>query len=212
PDAVPRKAPAKTLATIAEGAEKTRKAVEAGARTAPGKDGKDAKEPVPPLKPTRIVAFRASETLASLKETLASWFKYYDRYDPSFSWWCDAPYKKADAALEAYRKALREKVVGVKEGEDDPIVGDPVGRDFLLADLADEWIVYTPEELVAIAEREYAWCEAEAKKAAREMGLGDDWHAALEKVKNLYVEPGKQPELIRDLAREAVDWIEKRDL
>ena len=41
------------------------------------------------------------------------------------------------------------------------------------------------------------------KKAARDMGFGDDWKAALEKVKTLHVEPGKQPELIRDLAREA---------
>ncbi len=35
------------------------------------------------------------------------------------------------------------------------------------------------------------------------MGFGDDWKAAMEKVKDTYVEPGKQPELIRDLARQA---------
>ena len=62
---------------------------------------------------------------------------------------------------------------------------------------------YTPEELIAIAEREYAFSLSEAKKAAREMGFGDDWKAAMEKVKNTYVEPGKQPDLIRDLARQA---------
>ena len=61
-------------------------------------------------------------------------------------------------------------------------------------------IPYTPEELVAIAEREFAWCENEMKKASREMGFGDDWKKALEKVKTLHVEPGKQPDLIRDLA------------
>ena len=49
-------------------------------------------------------------------------------------------------------------------------------------------------------------------KASREMGFGDDWKAALEKVKTLHVEPGKQPDLIRDLAREAEDYVEKRDL
>lgn len=215
-ESVKGKEAARTLATIAEQAEKARKALDPP-KTEPGKDAardaaaaKDASKDS--ARPSKIVAFRASETLESLKETLASWFKYSDRYDPVFSWWCDAPYKKADTALEAYRKVLREKIVGVKEGEDDPIVGDPVGRDFLVADLADEWIVYTPEELISIAEREYAWCEVEAKKAAREMGLGDDWKAALEKVKNMYVEPGKQPDLIRDLAHEAIDWVEKRDL
>ena len=73
-------------------------------------------------------------------------------------------------------------------------------------------IPYTPEELVAIANKEFAWCEAEMKKAAREMGFGDDWKAALEKVKTLHVEPGKQPALIRDLALEAIAYVEDNDL
>ena len=38
-------------------------------------------------------------------------------------------------------------------------------------------IPYSPEELVEIAEREFAWCEAEMKKASKEMGFGDDWKA-----------------------------------
>jgi uncharacterized protein (DUF885 family) len=50
------------------------------------------------------------------------------------------------------------------------------------------------------------------KKASRDMGLGDDWKAAVEKVKGLYVEPGKQPDLIRDLAREAEDYVQAHDL
>jgi hypothetical protein len=50
------------------------------------------------------------------------------------------------------------------------------------------------------------------KKASREMGLGDDWRAALERVKNDYVEPGKQPALIRDLAVEAIEYMDKHDL
>ena len=73
-------------------------------------------------------------------------------------------------------------------------------------------IPYTPEELVAIAEKELAWCEAEMSKAARDLGFGDDWKKALEQVKTRYVEPGKQPALIRDLALEAIDFLEKRDL
>jgi hypothetical protein len=44
------------------------------------------------------------------------------------------------------------------------------------------------------------------------MGFGDDWKGALEKVKNSYVEPGKQPDLIRDLANEAIDFVESRGL
>ena len=44
------------------------------------------------------------------------------------------------------------------------------------------------------------------------MGFGDDWRAALEQVKQAYVPPGEQPELIRRLAREAVAFITERDL
>jgi hypothetical protein len=82
----------------------------------------------------------------------------------------------------------------------------------IVEDLAFEMIPYSPEELVKIAEREFAWCEAEMLKASRAMGMGDDWRAALEKVKMLHVEPGKQTDLVRDLAREAVAFVEQRGL
>jgi uncharacterized protein (DUF885 family) len=72
-------------------------------------------------------------------------------------------------------------------------------------------IPYTAPELIAIAEKEYAFSLSEAKKAAREMGFGDDWKAAMEKVKNTYVEPGKQPDLIRDLARQAESFFDQHD-
>ena len=42
------------------------------------------------------------------------------------------------------------------------------------------------------------------RRAAREMGYGDDWKAALEKVKTMYVEPGRQPQAMLELAQEAV--------
>jgi uncharacterized protein (DUF885 family) len=81
-----------------------------------------------------------------------------------------------------------------------------------MVELAGEMIPYTPEELIAIGEREYAWCEAEMKRASREMGFGDDWLKALEKVKTLHVPPGQQPYLIRDLAWDAIEYLERHDL
>ncbi|HEV7398024.1 MAG TPA: DUF885 family protein [Pyrinomonadaceae bacterium] len=99
-----------------------------------------------------------------------------------------------------------------RAGDTSDIVGDPIGREALLSELQFEMIPYTPEELIAIAEKDMAWCESEMKKASRELGYGDDWHKALEHVKTLYVEPGKQPELIRDLALEAIKFVDDRDL
>jgi uncharacterized protein (DUF885 family) len=99
-----------------------------------------------------------------------------------------------------------------RPGDASDIVGDPIGREALLSELRSEMIPYTPEEIIAIGEKEMAWCENEMKKASRELGYGDDWHKALEHVKNLYVEPGKQPQMIRDLALEAIKFVEDNDL
>jgi len=101
---------------------------------------------------------------------------------------------------------------GARAGSTDDIVGDPIGRGGLVSELANEMIPYTPEQLITIANKEFAWCEGEMKKASREMGFGDDWHAALEKVKTMYVEPGKQPQMIRDLALEAEKFLDDHDL
>jgi len=170
-----------------------------------------ATEPAP-LAPTRIVAYRAAKRVAELHETLDDWFRHFDGYDPLFGWWTRAPYKQFSEALDGYAKFLREKIVGIDPGKDEPIIGDPIGRDGLMAELANEEIAYTPEELIEIANREFAWCEAEWKRAAREMGCGDDWRAALAKVKQAYVEPGRQPTLVRDLALEAIRFVQERDL
>lgn len=103
-------------------------------------------------------------------------------------------------------------VAPARAGDASDIVGDPIGRDALLSELQSEMIPYTPEELIAIANKEMAWCESEMKKASRDLGSGDDWKKALEAVKNSYVEPGKQPEMIRDLALEAIKFVDDHDL
>jgi hypothetical protein len=165
---------------------------------------------------TRTVANRAADDVDDVRGVLSSWFRYYDGYDPMFSWWVKEPAQKLDSALTRYARTLRERVVGAKPGagggaNTGPIVGDPIGADGLKEDLDYEMIPYTPQELIAIAEREYAFSLAEIKAAAREMGFGDDWKAAMEKVKNSYVEPGRQPDLVRDLARQAEAFFDQHD-
>ena len=75
-----------------------------------------------------------------------------------------------------------------------------------------ELIPYTPEELIKIGETEYAWCEGEMKKYSKELGCKDDWRKAVEDVKNDFVDPGNQPQLINDLASEAIDYVKSNDL
>ena len=170
----------------------------------------DEEEPVYDL--PKPVVHRSVRTLASLEETLKSWHEFYARYDPLFTWWVEQPYGEATEALEEYRQKLREKVLGLEPDDEDTIVGDPIGREALVVELAAEMIPYTPEELIEIGRKEFAWCITELKKASREMGYGDDWKKALEHVKRLHVEPGRQTQLVRELAAEAVDFLETRDL
>ncbi len=158
------------------------------------------------------VANRAAGTLDSLRNTLKNWFNFHNGYDPIFTWWVGEPYKAVDQSLQSYAEFLKERLVGVKAGDETAIIGDPIGHEALMSELAYEMIPYTPEELVAIAEKEFAWCEAEMKRASQELGFGDDWHKALEHVKRQYVEPGKQPQLIRDLALEAINFLDDHDL
>jgi uncharacterized protein (DUF885 family) len=199
----------RTLSLLAKQIDSVRKAVEKVFATKVDTTNARVRDS---LRTARFVGFRTAGFVENLRTTLGQWYRYYSGYDPLFSWWAEDPYKKADDAFKAYTKVLRERVVGIRDGDNDPIIGDPIGAAGLAADLAHEMMPYTPERLIAIAEREYAWCEAEMKKASREMGFGDDWRKALEKVKNTYVDPGKQPDLIRDLAREAEEFVEKREL
>jgi hypothetical protein len=92
------------------------------------------------------------------------------------------------------------------------ISGRPIGTDALMIELQAENIPYTPQELINLAEKEYVWCEAEIKKASREMGFGDDWKKAIEHVKTMYVPPGQQPYAIRDLALEATDYVQNNNM
>jgi uncharacterized protein (DUF885 family) len=205
--------------------EATRRTLETNLRAEPGKV-------------KRTVANRAAQNLASLRASLRSWYSYYNLYDPLFTWWVEEPYKAVEQSLSNYGTFLTERVAGLRAVEAAPtmaattgggrvgtgrtttaragdasdIIGDPIGRAALLVELAAAMIPYTPEELIAIGWKELDWCQQEMKKAARELGFGDDWHTALEHVKNKYVEPGKQPELIKNLALEAIEYVEQNNL
>ncbi len=219
-------AAAATLAAVTKQADSLRALFDAPAsRTADS----SAKPRPAAAKVSRTVANRAADQLDDIRGTVATWYKYYDAYDPQFSWWNKDPYKRLDSTLTRYARTLRERAVGFKPeearaatvatgarggGSDanlGPIIGDPIGAKGLAEDLRYEMIDYTPEELIAIAEREYAFSLGEMKKASRAMGYGDDWKAAMEKVKDTYVEPGKQTDLIRNLARQAEDFFDQHD-
>lgn len=166
----------------------------------------------------RSAAFRAVRATAALGEALDDWYEFHAGYDPLFTWWVEQPYERVSEEIEAYRKYLRETVVGLapeggeEDDSDDPIIGDPIGAAGLAADLEHEMLAYTARELIEIAEREYDWCVNQLQQASAELGYDDDWQAALAHVKSLHLDPGEQPVLVRELALEAVAFVRDRDL
>src|SRR5205085_2899730 len=112
-----------------------------------------------PLNFKRTAANRAASMVYTLRNILKHWFEYYAGYDPLFTWWVGEPYKSIDEKLKSYGDFVKEKIVGIRPDDRTTIIGDPIGRDALMGELAFEMIPYTPEELVAIANKEYAWCE-----------------------------------------------------
>jgi uncharacterized protein (DUF885 family) len=174
------------------------------------KESKDKPDEAP-LKVSALLARRAANAITEVRGTLKTWYSFYDGYQPDFSWWLKKPYDEVSSALESYAKYLREEVAELKGKDEDPLLGEMLGREALLRDLATEMVAYTPEELIAIGEKEFAWCEAEMKKAAKEMGF-NDWKKGLAKVKSNFVPPGQQDELVAKFAREAIDFVKGHEL
>lgn len=166
-----------------------------------------AKEGAPAVSPT--LALRAAHHVAALRRGLKDWHTYQSGYDPLFSWWVDAPYAALDKQLEAHGALLRDVLGGAADPE--TLRADPIGDAAIALALEAEGIDYSPAELMAAAEKELAWCQAEMDKAARAMGAAD-WREALERVKLRHVAPGEQPALVVELADEAVAFLEARQL
>jgi hypothetical protein len=124
----------------------------------------------------------------------------------------DYLYIRKHAGIQLARVGRPLPTNNPRKTDDSGITGAARGREGLIRDLEDELIPYTPEQLIVLAEREFAWHEAEMLKASREMGFGDDWKAALEKTKTMHVPPGGQPAMIRDLVFEAIDFLRTNDL
>ncbi len=158
------------------------------------------------------VGKRAADTLNRLRRELRDWYFDHVDYEPMFGWWCTAPWEELERELKDYSSSLEKEVAGLDPDDPHQLLGDPIGAAALRQELDFERIAYSPEELIQIAEREFAWCQEQRRLAAEEMGLNGDWRAAQEQVKEAHAKPGEQPQMIRMLADEAVDFLDERDL
>ncbi|GHE73715.1 X-Pro dipeptidyl-peptidase [Roseivirga thermotolerans] len=157
---------------------------------------------------------RAQGIIRGHIQALKSVYDFYNGYDPQFGWWVSKPYEKLTKELNEYATLIQTKVDPKTQPADDGsgIIGNPIGRTELIRQLKQEMIPYTPEELVDMAMKEFAWCDEELLKASREMGFGDDWRAAQEKVKMSFVPAGQQPEAMLELYDQSVAFLKDNDL
>ncbi|MBD3174824.1 MAG: DUF885 family protein [Armatimonadia bacterium] len=149
---------------------------------------------------------RARQALEAVLPLLKSWRTHYAGYRPEFDWWLRAPYRKVRKGLKSCLKAVKARL------DDDQLVGDPIGRPALERAIGHQYIPYGPEDLIAMGERQMAWCTERMLEVSRELGCGDDWKAALEKVKDRHEPLGRQHELVEDLAREAIEYVDEHVL
>ena len=162
---------------------------------------------------TETTAYLASKAMEDLMEHVVEWYTFYSTYDPMFDFWVTTPWQALNATLSEYLVVVQTELAGMnQEDGQDVIVGEPIGRAGLEVELEAEMIPYTPEELIEIGNQEFEWCEAEMIKQSQALGYGDDWKEALDHVKNDYMDPGKQTEMVRELVVEGSNFITQRDL
>ncbi|MFC0317125.1 MULTISPECIES: DUF885 family protein [Olivibacter] len=155
----------------------------------------------------------ARGAVSALQARLQNVFKFYNDYDPMFTWWVPQTYEQLDSLLGKYAEGLAAlgELRTTQKPDQSGIKGNPVGEAALNKLLRREYIPYSPQELIEIANQEFAWCDKELLKASAEMGFGSDWKKAQEQVKNSYVPVGQQPELIIKLYNDAKSFITERD-
>ena len=155
----------------------------------------------------------AAVILHGMQTAAKNVYTFYNGYDPLFTWWVPDTYKNMDSSLTAYAAAFKTAADNNAPNKDSSgIVGFPVGREELIRLLNFELINYTPEELIAIANKEFEWCDKELLKATAEMGFGTDWKKAEEKVKQSYVPAGEQPQAMVKLYNESIAFLKEKDL
>lgn len=165
-----------------------------------------------PLTIAPPLAQRAAVLTGQLRAVLKKWYAFHGGYQPDFTWWLKTPYEEADKRLDEYSTFLKEEAAGQKGKEDDPLIGRPIGADALALAIRREILPYDAATLLQIGVRERTWCETELKRVAGEMGFGDNWKAALARIKSDYTKPGQQGELVGQVAREAITFIKERHL
>jgi hypothetical protein len=141
------------------------------------------------------LALMGEDAVNGIEARLKSTYEFYNGYDPLFTWWVPKPYKTLDSTLLAYGKLIKSKgKLNTTQKEDiSGIKGVPIGREELIRQLGTEMISYSPDELIELANKEFAWCDKELLKASAEMGFGKEWKRRRKRLKTAMFRPVRSP-------------------
>ncbi|MCC5921772.1 MAG: DUF885 domain-containing protein [Cyclobacteriaceae bacterium] len=161
----------------------------------------------------RNQAILARDLLNECSKALKEAHDFYSAYHPEFSWWMNTAVSDLLEELSSTAEFLASHyVVGAKIEDESGIIGQPIGKKELNRLISNELIPYTAKELIDLAEKEYEKSYKMMLSASKKLGFDEDWKAAMEAVKQRSVPVGEQPFLVRELADEAVAYLEAEDL
>jgi len=92
---------------------------------------------------------KAAAGVTGYRTAIRDLYKFYNDYDPQFSWWTGQPYVELDTAIGQYIRFLKNwKTIDTSKDDGSGIFGNPIGREEIIRSLEFEMIPYTPEELI----------------------------------------------------------------
>ena len=102
------------------------------------------------LKVTKDLATRGADSVDGLRNSVTTWFNFYNGYDPLFTWWMGMPYKQVDDALQGYAAFLRDKVAPADT------IATPTSATLAIAPAAPTKLSEVPDlnELIALPQDE----------------------------------------------------------
>jgi len=108
-------AAAHTMADVTRQVDSLRTLLEppaSGARQAGDSAARAAR--VVPTRVSRTVVNRAADEVDQLRITLGCWYRFYDGFDPMFTWWAQNPYMRLDQSLQRRAQTVRQRLVGIQ--------------------------------------------------------------------------------------------------
>ena len=162
------------------------------------------------VKISKANAYRVSEAIRELRGHL-NFYGFCSSYDSLLDWWCACNFSPPTSLWTPTCRWPRTSLRGCTPTARSTSSASPSGaRRYCTNSRLGCW--RTRRGAGARRTREFRWCEAEMRRASRELGYSDDWKRAMEYIKTKSLLPGEQMQMVLELAREGANFVRGHDL